>query len=301
MNPYPRAMDVAATRRRRGRSARSRSPFLMREPARNQLPIMIVHTLVTQPEVYPEFRLWAVARGRRGRRRRPCARRRTTSRSPTRSDDRALDALVAPSRSDDPDAPGVVGNRPVGRHASPSAGRPRPAQAWRVSVGPRGVRAHPSHPSPRTSRLAPAGRPRRPSPWSKRGSRPSPTRRCRRAGRSAREQRRGSTTQPRRHADDAGIWLWEDGRAPSLDDRVLHVPAGARIGPVYTPPDERGRGFASNLVACASAWHCWTRGAAGLLPVHRPREPHVEQDLHRRGLRAGVRVGQHRVRRTRGR
>ena len=35
-------------------------PILRRAPARNQLPIAIVHTLATHPEVYPEFRLWAV-------------------------------------------------------------------------------------------------------------------------------------------------------------------------------------------------------------------------------------------------
>jgi hypothetical protein len=36
-------------------------PFLMREPARNQLPMIIVHTLTNRPEIYPEFRLWTVS------------------------------------------------------------------------------------------------------------------------------------------------------------------------------------------------------------------------------------------------
>ena len=33
----------------------------------------------------------------------------------------------------------------------------------------------------------------------------------------------------------------------------MPIAGGARIGPVYTPPEERGRGYASNLVANVSA------------------------------------------------
>ena len=46
-------------------------------------------------------------------------------------------------------------------------------------------------------------------------------------------------------------WLWVDSQ-----DRVVSLagvggltPHGIRIGPVYTPPEERGHGYASNLVA----------------------------------------------------
>jgi predicted GNAT family acetyltransferase len=54
--------------------------------------------------------------------------------------------------------------------------------------------------------------------------------------------------------DHDGLWLWEDepGRAVSL---VGHsrVPAGmARVGPVYTPPEHRGHGFAGALTAVTS-------------------------------------------------
>ena len=48
-------------------------------------------------------------------------------------------------------------------------------------------------------------------------------------------------------------YLWRD------DDRVVSLtgvggltPHGIRVGPVYTPPADRGRGYASNLVAEAS-------------------------------------------------
>ena len=87
------------------------SPFLMREPARNQLPIMIVHTLVTQPEVYPEFRLWTVleddevvaAAGR------PPPH---NGALPDQVHEPALDTLVDGLAGTDPLAPAGVGNRP---------------------------------------------------------------------------------------------------------------------------------------------------------------------------------------------
>jgi len=48
-------------------------------------------------------------------------------------------------------------------------------------------------------------------------------------------------------------WLWVDGsRVVSLTGVGGLTPHGIRVGPVYTPPDLRGRGYASNLVAQAS-------------------------------------------------
>jgi predicted GNAT family acetyltransferase len=46
------------------------------------------------------------------------------------------------------------------------------------------------------------------------------------------------------------LWLWQDGSATvSLCGIGGPTPNGIRIGPVYTPPSARGRGYASNLVA----------------------------------------------------
>ena len=48
-------------------------------------------------------------------------------------------------------------------------------------------------------------------------------------------------------------WLWVDeGRPVSLTGVGGLTPHGIRVGPVYTPPELRGRGYASNLVAEAS-------------------------------------------------
>jgi predicted GNAT family acetyltransferase len=49
------------------------------------------------------------------------------------------------------------------------------------------------------------------------------------------------------------LWLWEDGdQVVSLTGAGGPTPNGIRIGPVYTPPEARGRGYASNLVAAVS-------------------------------------------------
>lgn len=48
------------------------------------------------------------------------------------------------------------------------------------------------------------------------------------------------------------LYLWEDGEAVSLCGIGGPTPNGIRIGPVYTPPEARGRGYASALVATVS-------------------------------------------------
>jgi len=49
------------------------------------------------------------------------------------------------------------------------------------------------------------------------------------------------------------VYLWEvDGTPVSLATASAPTPNGIRIGPVYTPPEERGRGYARALTAAAS-------------------------------------------------
>lgn len=55
-------------------------------------------------------------------------------------------------------------------------------------------------------------------------------------------------------AEGWGIALWENGGVPvSFTGFGGATPNGVRIGPVYTPSDHRGHGFASALVASVSA------------------------------------------------
>jgi predicted GNAT family acetyltransferase len=54
--------------------------------------------------------------------------------------------------------------------------------------------------------------------------------------------------------EDGGYWFWIDGDRPvSMTGVSPAPPGGARIGPVYTPPADRRHGYATALVAHASA------------------------------------------------
>jgi predicted GNAT family acetyltransferase len=54
----------------------------------------------------------------------------------------------------------------------------------------------------------------------------------------------------RLHDPDGGFFLWEVGGEPvSFAGAGGRTPNGIRIGPVYTPAELRGRGYATTLVA----------------------------------------------------
>jgi predicted GNAT family acetyltransferase len=46
-----------------------------------------------------------------------------------------------------------------------------------------------------------------------------------------------------------GLYVWEDGEAVSVAGYAGPTPHGIRIGPVYTPPENRGKGYASACTA----------------------------------------------------
>jgi hypothetical protein len=48
---------------------------------------------------------------------------------------------------------------------------------------------------------------------------------------------------------DGGLVIWDDGEAVSMAGFGGRTPNGIRIGPVYTPTELRGRGYASALTA----------------------------------------------------
>lgn len=49
-----------------------------------------------------------------------------------------------------------------------------------------------------------------------------------------------------------GIYVWEDGAVAAIAGWSGPTAHGVRIGPVYTPPEQRGRGYASACVAILS-------------------------------------------------
>ena len=56
----------------------------------------------------------------------------------------------------------------------------------------------------------------------------------------------------RRGVDADMVWFWDDGGPRTLVGCGGYTPNGARIGPVYTPPEHRGRGYASAATAAVS-------------------------------------------------
>ena len=51
---------------------------------------------------------------------------------------------------------------------------------------------------------------------------------------------------------DSGLYVWDDGQPVSLAGYSGPTPHGIRVGPVYTPPAQRGKGYASACVAALS-------------------------------------------------
>jgi predicted GNAT family acetyltransferase len=69
-------------------------------------------------------------------------------------------------------------------------------------------------------------------------------------------------TMPKR-VERGDFWIWDDGAAVALVGFNDAAPAFARVAPVYTVPDRRGRGYATALVA-AVARELLRRGKARL-------------------------------------
>ena len=64
------------------------------------------------------------------------------------------------------------------------------------------------------------------------------------------EERIERTLRQRLEGDEANFLVWEDGCATvSLAGCGGNTPTGSRIGPVYTPPEHRGRGYGSAVTA----------------------------------------------------
>jgi uncharacterized protein len=216
------------------------SPLLLADEARHNLILGIAGTLRDHPSHYPDFGLWladdgsavvgaalitpphnlVVARPR---------------------EDEALEALAA---SIDEQLPGVVA-------AQPEAELFAAAWATRTGAKPRKNRAQGvfalervDHPSPTSGRLRDAGAEDRLLllDWWRAFAEEA-------LGESPDAESVAHAVDHRLEAEEAGVGLWEDERTVSLAAFGNPTPNGIRIGPVYTPPDYRRRGYASALVA----------------------------------------------------
>jgi predicted GNAT family acetyltransferase len=229
------------------------APLVGGTEARHNLMLGLAGTLTGDPEIYPDFSLWAVDDERGVP---VAAALRTLDYRVVLSDafdPAAATALADLVFADAPDAPGAVGNRPTVEWF---------CDAWTrlsrcgltVTMEQAVWALEQVSPVPE-----PGGRPRAATPddhelieaWVAAFTA------------EALAEDPASDDRLRRHvglrlrgpAESAGFWLWEHrGDAVSLSGHANPTPTGIRIGPVYTPPEHRGRGYATALVAAESAW-----------------------------------------------
>jgi uncharacterized protein len=225
-------------------------PLLERDEARNQLPLGIAGNLTARPDAFEVVRFWVVRDGDEP----VAAAVRTEPFNLVLGDpssEVALGPLLEAIVEDDPEVPGVVGNVPFVEAAAQRLAGASGRTAERVlSEGVYGLT------SVRDIARAP-GEPRT----------------------AVRDDRALLLAWLRAFADESlahpeetfrhmehhlesrfgsegtGFWLWEDGGQPvSLAGFSGPTRTGIRIGPVYTPPEHRRRGYATTLVADLSSW-----------------------------------------------
>ena len=224
------------------------TPLLLEDEARNNLILGLAGTLRDRPGYYPEFRLWLVEDGSEV----VAAALQTPPFNlvlAQPADDAAATALADAVASEGIELPGVVGATPEvdlfadGWEArGKSTRRLRRAQRiYRLTAvsSPTRVTGRP--------RVASAGDTQLLVAWiaafadEALADTPSP---------AADTERmvEGRLADPH-----SGFLLWEDDGPVSLAGWGGPTPNGIRIGPVYTPPDRRSRGYGSAVTAAVSS------------------------------------------------
>lgn len=229
----------------------NRAAPLLADEARHNLMLGILGDLASSPEVYPDQRMFLVVDDRL-----PVAAALMTPPynlviADTESQ-AAVAALAAGIKADGIEVPGVLGNQPtVGRFVA----------AWeRIAGGPARLRMEQGvfaidqvEPVPTAPGSARIGTPEDRDlivDWTRvflTEALPDEP---------ADEERIQKTIDRRLRDDTPGAyWLWSrGGEVVSLSGHGNPTGRGIRIGPVYTPREYRGYGYASSLVAAESQW-----------------------------------------------
>ncbi|MDQ4109382.1 MAG: GNAT family N-acetyltransferase [Actinomycetota bacterium] len=226
------------------------TPYLVRDEARHNLVLGISSTLLLKPDLHPVFDLWVVTDGDEVAG--------AAVRTPPLNlvlaqpaNDDALDALVDRMVAEGQELPGVVAAIPEVEAFIGAWTAERdvdPAIVFRhgiyelrevMPVPAAAGRARPVTPEDREQVIA----------WILAFADEA-------LPESSERERQVRFVEARLQAtDDSGLWFWEDGRGPvCLSGYGGPTPNGIRIGPVYTPPGLRGRGYATALVAEQSRW-----------------------------------------------
>jgi GNAT superfamily N-acetyltransferase len=251
-------MDVVALTDAATFLARS-APVLGRDPAANNLPLGIAQQLVDHPGSYASAHFWIAERDGEA----IGAAMRTPPypvilADPIGDGDEVVDAFVAELVPAEPSLPGVTANEPgASRFAeawTAATGRP-----WRLGIGQGVYALSEVRPPPPTSGSARAATARdRGLLWRWMDAFAAEALQAMPRDEGALER----SIDARIGADaSGGFALWQVAGRPVSLTGWMPIAGGARVGPVYTPPEERGRGFASNLVAEVST-DMLERGAA---------------------------------------
>jgi len=227
-------------------------PLLHADAARHNLILALAWMLHERPEVYEKFGLWVVEEEGR-----PLAAALITPPHnlvlADAADDRALPPLAVAVRESGVPVPGVVGNRPtVDRFNEAWCGAARVILRLHMGLGVFAL-----------ERVEDAGD----APGEARRAGPADRALVLEWNHAFAAEALPYETQSPEHVermidyrldpatDDAAFWLWEAGGVPmSLVGYGGPTPGGARIGPVYTPPEHRRRGYGTALVAAVSSW-----------------------------------------------
>jgi predicted GNAT family acetyltransferase len=221
-------------------------PLLLADEPRHNLVLGITGTLIASPDRYGEKRFWIASDGGAI----VAAALRTPPYNLVLAKPRDDDALATLALAIEDDLPGVSGARPEADAF---------ARLWCEQRGGRATvlremgvyaleRVRPVPEAPGRSRPATRGDRALLVGWMDEFGREAldESDPGRTEARAAVEHRLG--------AEDGGFTLWEDGGEPvSVSGWGGPTPSGIRIGPVYTPPHLRGRGYATALVAELSA------------------------------------------------
>jgi predicted GNAT family acetyltransferase len=225
---------------------RARS-HLLRDEARHNLILGIAGTLVEHPDAYRTAFLWLVEDEGNV----VCAGLMTPPFNAVVSAEREDGALVLLARevgARSISLPGVTGAIPESE---------RFAEAWTRETNAR-ARRHMAHGIYALTRVRPAppcsGRPRRADRSDRELLRRWVGAFVDETAVSADREHMVRTVDRRLAGDDEGLWLWEDDGPASMAGFGGATPNGIRIGPVFTPPERRGRGYATALVASLSGW-----------------------------------------------
>lgn len=223
------------------------SPVLMQDEARHNLMLGICDTLVKHPEVHPERHLWIVERDGLAVG--------AALRTPPFNlvvaqprDDEALEMLAEGLHREGLDLPGVTGARPeVDDFAS----------AWRRHTGC-AVRQRMAQGIYRLLSVRPVGSVQgrmRPAAMEDRDLLVGWAEAFQAEALPEESPMDAAAMVDRRLAGQGGgLFVWDDRVPVSLAGHGGSTPNGIRVGPVYTPPEFRGRGFATALVARMSGW-----------------------------------------------